>query len=503
MIPGGRRPPWFGRYGVALLVTALFVGIELTFEPELSPRVFLLLFPPVIISSLYGGFGPGILSGVISVAAANLFHYPPYGRLELSSEGFLQLTIFFGTTLLLGFASEAMRGTLESLDRSNRKSREELLTARKLAAIIETSTDAITSKNLDGIITAWNGAAERIYGYPAEEAIGKNIAMLVPPEAENDQPKILERIRRGERLEHYEALRRRRDGRRIVVSLAISPLIDEEGRVVGASTIARDVTEKKKAEQEREALLQKAQDASRAREDVLAVVSHDLRNPLSVVLMTARMLKDGSLPKDKIPGALERQIRAVKQAESLVVDLLEVSKAEAGHIELDRRPVAPRMLLERVKESQEAAAEASGATLKLAPDPGLPPVLVDLERASRILSNLLSNAIKFTPKGGLIQVRAEPAGEQVVFSVSDTGPGIDEEGQARIFDRFWQARGGGAGGYGLGLPICKGLTEAHGGRIWVESRPGQGSTFFFSLPVAAEAEPKKKQGSPKLHASPK
>lgn len=514
--------------------------------------------------------------------------------------------------------SELWEGFL--LGGRHRRDRDGLLTARRLAAIVQSSDDAILTKDLDGIITSWNPGAERLYGYSPEEAIGHNVSMLVPPEIENDVPGILERLRRGERIRHYETTRMARDGRRLTVSLTISPLLDEAGRVTGASTIARDVTAQRETEEalrrgeerfrvaqelsldafsilravrdetgqvvdfewtyanpsaggvlqrspddlvgqrllrllpgnaeksdlferyvrvvetgephdyelyydadgirgwfrnmavkiedgvaisfrditlrkeqdrEREELLRRAEEAARAREDVLAVVSHDLRSPLGVVQLAAQLLQDRSLSEEKRRAAIERQLRAVGQAERLVDDLLEITRAEAGDIQLERRAVAPEQLLAQAGETFADAARIADVKLSWEAERSVPKVWADPDRALRILSNLLSNALQFTPAGGAIRLRAEGAGEAVSFAVSDTGSGIEAVDRQHLFDPFWQAgrRHGERRGVGLGLAICKSLVEAHGGRIGVESEVGCGSTFTFTLPaVHGESE---------------
>jgi signal transduction histidine kinase len=235
--------------------------------------------------------------------------------------------------------------------------------------------------------------------------------------------------------------------------------------------------------------------AVQTRDEVLAVVAHDLRNPLGAIGMFAHLLEE-TLPPDDAGCDHARSIYALtEQASRLIQDLLDVSRMEAGqfHLELDSVPV--RALLSQAVEMLAGAAAGKGIALERLVEDALPPVPADLHRVSQVLSNLVGNAVRFTPAGGRIVVRAERGGDVVVFSVSDTGAGIAPEHLPFVFDRFWQARKSERAGAGLGLAIARGIVEAHGGRMWVESEPGRGSTFWFTLPAAAGAG---KESSPEL-----
>lgn len=239
----------FVRYGFAVAAAGLGIGAASVLRPVLGPQLYLFLFPAVVLSAWYAGFRPGIVTSLLAVAAADLLFYAPVGTFELAvGSDVLELGIFLTMALLVSSTTEALR-------RAHGAAESRAHASRRLAAIVRDSDDAIIGKALDGVITSWNRGAERMYGYAAEEAIGEPISMLVPPEIENDVPAIIERLRRGERIERYETVRMTRDGRRLDVSLTISPVRDREGRIVGASKIARDVTERKEAEAERERLL--------------------------------------------------------------------------------------------------------------------------------------------------------------------------------------------------------------------------------------------------------
>jgi signal transduction histidine kinase len=234
---------------------------------------------------------------------------------------------------------------------------------------------------------------------------------------------------------------------------------------------------------------EEAEQAARARDEVLAVVSHDLRNPLNLVLTSASFLLEtaaGLEPKQR--EQLQMIRRAGEQMNRLSQDLLEVSGIEAGHVLIEPcpEPVEPLMRDACTLLEHAAEAKAIGLTCDIGDD--LPPVHADRSRVLQVFGNLIANALKFTPEGGEVRVWAEPAGDFVRFSVSDTGPGINDDDMPHVFDRFWQARRSREGGAGLGLAIARGIIDAHGGKLWVESEVGRGSTFIFTLPAENAAD---------------
>lgn len=227
--------------------------------------------------------------------------------------------------------------------------------------------------------------------------------------------------------------------------------------------------------------------AAAARDEVLAIVSHDLRNPLSAIVTAAALL--GQAPDD--PDGVRRKSAVIQRSAArmtrLLGDLLDVSRLEAGGLSLDLAPHGPAALVQEAVDQQRTLAEERAVSLGVELEPGLGPVLIDRERVLRVFANLLGNALKLTPAGGSIRVLAVAYGASVRFAVSDTGPGIAPDHLAHLFDRFWQAQGGAREGVGLGLAIVKGLVEAHGGRVWCESVVGAGATFYFTVPVAGAA----------------
>jgi PAS domain S-box-containing protein len=380
---------------------------------------------------------------------------------------------------------------------------------RQAAAIVENSDDAIISKDLDGVILSWNPGAERLYGYTVEEAVGQPVTMLIPEDRPDEEPGILERIRRGERIDHYETVRRRKDGTIIDVSLTVSPIRDANGRIIGASKIARDITETKRAAAERERLLElereareeaestaqenerlyrETQEANRLKDEFLATVSHELRTPLTAILGWAHMLRTGQYTGDSAASAFETIERNARAQAQLIDDLLDVSRIITGKLRIDVRPIDPNSFIDAAVEAVRPAAEAKGIRLQKVLDTGVVSVSGDPVRLQQVVWNLLSNAIKFTPKGGRVQVRMERVNSHIEVAVRDTGVGIPSEFLPHVFDRFRQADmriTRQHGGLGLGLSIVRHLVELHGGTVRAESAgEGHGSTFTVLLPIA-------------------
>ena len=363
-----------------------------------------------------------------------------------------------------------------------------------LAAIVESSDDAIIGETLDGIVASYNPAAERIYGYTATEMIGKSVDVLVPQDRGDEIPKILKRIRDGERIEHYETKRRRRDGTVIDISLTVSPIKDQEGRTVGSSAIARDVTVAKRAE---EAL--RMVDELRQRTDELArsnselqrfayVASHDLQEPSRTVATYCELLDDRYKAQldDKAREWIGYAVAGARRMHALVADLLEYSRLQSP-----TRPVAPtdcaRVVAEAIANLRISIDE-TGA--EVTHDP-LPVVTADASQLAHLFQNLIANAIKFRGnQAPRVHVSAERRGDEWVFSVRDNGIGIAPRHCQQIFDVFKRLHPEGQyPGTGIGLAICKRVVEHHLGRIWVESEPGRGSVFYFSLPIETGVQP--------------
>jgi len=365
------------------------------------------------------------------------------------------------------------------------------LTRAHLAAIVESSDDAIVSKTLQSIILSWNKGAERLFGYSALEAVGQPITILIPPERRVEEQQILERIIRGERIEHFETVRVCKDGRRIDISLTISPIRDATGAIVGASKVARDISLRKSLEarnselREREHLARRAAEAAnRAKDEFLAMLGHELRNPLSPILTALQLMKlrGGGLERERT--VIERQVGHLTR---LVDDLLDVSRIARGKVELKKALVEVADVV--VKAIELATPLLDQRTHALDVDvPRRLWVRGDAIRLSQVVSNLLTNAAKYTPPGGRITVRATEEGGEIVIRVRDTGIGIAPNVLPLVFDLFVQERQAidrSQGGLGLGLTIVRNLVEGHGGTVSAHSDgPGTGSEFVVRLPRA-------------------
>ncbi|HET9530612.1 MAG TPA: PAS domain S-box protein [Blastocatellia bacterium] len=388
-------------------------------------------------------------------------------------------------------------------------------TAFLLASIVGSSNDAIIGKSMDGTIVTWNEGAQRLYGYSPEEAVGLPVSVLMPPERADDFPEIMERLKKGEKIDHYETVRLSKDGRLINVSVTISPIKDSGGKIIGASTVARDITERKLIEEERESLLARetsarleaeqarqlsvellrreqvtrseAEAANRAKDEFVATLSHELRTPLNAILGWAAMLRGGKLDEESSRRAIEIIERNARAQAQLIDDILDISRIITGKLRLDVAPVELATVIHGAVDVVRPAAEAKEIRLQVLLDPRAGPVSGDSDRLQQIVWNLLSNAVKFTPRGGRVQVRLERVNSHVEIIVSDTGQGIKQEFLPYVFDRFRQADSTLSrmhGGLGLGLAIVRHLVELHGGTVEVISGgEGQGATFTVKLPL--------------------
>ncbi len=361
-------------------------------------------------------------------------------------------------------------------------------TRQVLAAIVESSDDAILSQSLDGVITSWNHGAEQILGYTAEEIIGKHIAVLRPPSGADDMAHTLQQIQEGKRIEHYETRRLTKNGKIIDVSLSVSPLRDSCGAIVGGSTVARDITERKRLQKERERLLATAESANRMKDEFLATLSHELRTPLNAIVGWASILRSGKVDQSDLEEGLSAIERNSRAQAVIIDDLLDVSRIISGKLRLDVQRVNLSEVIETAIAAVLPAANAKDVRIHKVLDSRVGPVTGDPARLQQVVWNLLTNAVKFTPRSGSIHVSLERVNSHIEISVVDTGQGIKPDFLPNVFDRFRQADASTTrrhGGLGLGLAIARQLIEMHGGSILAESPgEGQGSKFTVSLPIA-------------------
>lgn len=362
------------------------------------------------------------------------------------------------------------------------------------AAIVSIAADAIIAVDEDQRIVLFNSGAEQIFGYSAQEAMGQPLDILIPPRFVAVHRRHLRDFagspvaarKMGERREISGI---RKGGEEFPADASILKTRTAEGQWL-FTVVLRDITERQKAADEQRRLLETAERASKMRDEVLSVVSHDLRNPLSVVRMcTTTLLEEPGTPVEATRELLTEMSHSVDWMERLIQDLLDVASIEGGHLRLELNSVSSASLLEDAVALAAVLAERAAQYVVAEPAADLPTVRADPERIRQVFANLIGNAVKFNPRGGTVRLSAVREGGYVFFSVEDTGPGIPAEDHGKLFDRYWQSQHvGRRGGTGLGLAIAHGIVEAHGGSFRVRSEPGKGSRFSFSIPVATERE---------------
>jgi two-component system, cell cycle sensor histidine kinase and response regulator CckA len=391
-----------------------------------------------------------------------------------------------------------------------------------LSAIVDSSDDAIISKNLSGVITSWNKSAERLFGYTADEAIGKSVTMLIPADRLDEEPKILEQLKRGERVDHFETIRMRKDGSLLDISLTISPVKDANGRIIGASKIARDITEQKRAREvlqnlnaelesrvaERTADLRRSlAERERLQDQLLQAqkmesigtlatgVAHDFNNILNIILSHAIVMRLGEKNSASITEGAAVIEETVRRGASLVQQLLTLGRKNETSFE----PVRLNSVAEKLANLlRETFTKTISIILDL--DPGLPTINGDENQLHQTLLNLCVNARDAMPDGGRISLKTETvsggdlrchvpeaaAERYVAISVSDSGSGMDAATQRRVFEPFFTTKPL-EQGTGLGLAVVYGIVKTHDGFIDVKSKLGDGTTFCIHLPIPTEA----------------
>ncbi len=362
-----------------------------------------------------------------------------------------------------------------------------------LESLMQSVDNAIIGKSLDGTIRMWSVGAERLYGYGPGEALGRSVEMIVPEDRRSELEPIFARLRRGEAVEPFETVRLRKDGARRWVSVTISPVTDASGTVIGAWTIARDITSHRVIERELRRAKDAAELANQAKDRFLAVLSHELRTPLTPVLAAAQALS----ARDDVPDDVRRTLGIVKrnvELESrLIDDLLDLTRISRGKLTLEIEPSDAAALLRDAVEICDETLRAKRLGVRMEIGPGPHVVRADAARLRQVLWNLLQNAAKFTPAQGEITVRCCRSGGDVVLEVEDQGAGIDPARLPTIFGAFEQGHtedGGRSQGLGLGLAICQSLVQLHRGSIEARSEGrGKGAAFTVRLPSADGQRP--------------
>ena len=358
----------------------------------------------------------------------------------------------------------------------------------RLALIVDSSQDAIIGKNLDGIVTHWNKGAEHIYGYKAEEVVGKPISMLAPKERTDEIPQILERIRKGESVEYFETVRVTKDGRRLNVSISVSPICDAEGNIIGASTIARDVTAQKRAEDQfRQA--QKMEAVGR----LAGGIAHDFNNILGIITACSELLRGRLNPASVPPEYIDNIQEAAKRGATLTRQLLTFSRRQTAQPQVldmsERLKELSKLLRPMMGDDVEVSLVSRSAAAIVEVDPG---------HLDQVVVNLAVNARDAMPNGGRLIVETAAmefdeafaqqhppmkAGSYAMLAISDNGCGMDQATVSRIFEPFYTTKEMGKG-TGLGLATVYGIVQQSGGHIFVYSEPGRGTTFKIYLPAA-------------------
>ena len=352
---------------------------------------------------------------------------------------------------------------------------------RSLAAIVESSDDAIISKNLGGIITSWNTGAQRVFGYTAAEAVGQPVTIVIPADRQSEEREILTRIRRGERIDHFETIRHRKDGTLIVVSLTVSPVRNAEGQIIGASKIARDITEQKRSQE---------QIATLAREATVGQLSssiaHEIRQPLAGIMANAqaalRWLEKANV--EEVREGLNGIVSDGHRAADIITNLRAMFKSDVQ----EKTLVDINKLVSSVLALARIDLHKHKTELQAQLDDRIPEVLGNQVQLQQVILNLVTNAIEAmsSSQTRVPRIKTElNQSNKVHVSIEDTGTGIKPSDVARLFKSMFTTK---ARGMGMGLSICQSVIENHDGRIWVSPRANGGSIFQFELPTIADKD---------------
>jgi PAS domain S-box-containing protein len=503
-------------YLVAVLLTVAAAGVTQVLRPLVAPSVTPPFILAVAIAALFGGTGPGALACILSALTLSYWFFPPISFANPAdlTRLLLFLVVAIVITIIAGAAnqhraradaqareSERLRRLADQLaakaEESAREVRQSITDEKeaqeataRLAAIVSSSSDAIVGKTLDGVITSWNAAAERTFGYPTSEMVGQSVFKLIPDELHDTERDVLARLRRGETVELSETERIRKDGKRIWISLSVSPIRDASGVVIGAASIKRDVTESR-------LMRQHLHDTQRfqAVGQLAGGIAHEANNQMTVVLGASQFLLRRS---DLAPSAredVELIRRAAERTASITQQLLAFSRRqvlELRDVDLNRvvqtiEPVLRRSLL----ENHELIVRLRLRDAVVRADP---------RQLEQVLLNLTLNARDAMPGGGRLTIETDSVelanesvpwdveglspGAYAVVVVSDTGHGMDRATLQRAFEPFFTTKAFGQG-TGLGLSVVHGIVNQSGGTVRVESELGKGTTFTLYLPVSS------------------
>ncbi|MEP6595072.1 MAG: PAS domain S-box protein [Ginsengibacter sp.] len=349
-----------------------------------------------------------------------------------------------------------------------------------LAAIVSSSDDAIISKTLNGIITSWNYAAQNMFEFTESEAIGKHISIIIPPERIKEETLIIEKIRKGERMDHFETVRVAKSGREINISLTVSPLKNKNGQVIGASKIARNITAKVELERQRQLYTKELQELNKYKDEFMAMASHELKTPVTVIKATLQLLENKMLTDVNI-DFIHKTLKQVNKLSDLINDLLDVSKTQAGKLKLNYSMFDMNILLKETRDNIQQT--TSDHKIIFSENEEKLITNADNYRIEQVIINILTNAIKYSPDSKDIIIDTRKNDGKIIVSVKDSGIGIPPEDLENIFSSFYRVPGLAStfSGLGIGLYISSEIIKRHGGEIWAESKEGKGSIFYFSL----------------------
>ena len=367
----------------------------------------------------------------------------------------------------------------------------------QLAAIVNQSGDAIFSRDLEGRILTWNKGAEKVFQYAADEIIGKPVTSFIPPQFRAEYERLNDRVKNGHHVPPFETVRTRKDGSKVDVFVSLSPIRDKDGSVIGASGIASDISIRKQLDRDLKFTSRQLEEtnhkllkAHKAKDDFIANLSHELRNPLNIVLGYSELLSDMEPGSEEYQHALLTIKKNARTQLHLIEDLLDISRIVSGKISFQLQPSDIKEILRNAIEVVRPSAEAKSIKIRTQLTLLGGQIVCDPDRLQQVLWNLLSNAVKFTPEQGEVTARISERKDKFIIEIEDTGEGIKPKDLPRLFDRHYQGEGSATTtGLGLGLNITKDLVEAHGGEIRALSQGrGRGSTFIVELPTVAKSK---------------
>lgn len=350
-----------------------------------------------------------------------------------------------------------------------------------LAAIVASSDDAIISKTTNGTITSWNQSATKMFGYTEKEAIGKHISLIIPKDRLQEENDILKNIRSGKRIDHFETVRMAKDGTKKYISLTVSPIKNSKGIVIGASKIARDISDKIEAENKRKLYTERLKELNLYKDEFMVMASHELKTPLTVILANLEIL-NLLMKEDPNSRFVDKTIEQTLKLSRLINNLFEISKIQAGKFEMNFTNFDVNDLVDEIIGSLQETTKIHRLCYQT--KPGIT-VDADRDKISRVMVNFIGNALKYMTQPGDIHIKIEKTKNNILFSVKDEGVGIPAKDIERIFERFYRVSGSASSfsGSGIGLYISAEIIKAHFGKIWAESELGKGSTFYFSIPI--------------------